>query len=121
MDELLFIVSLISGIISLYFLVYKPMNQNALNVKENSMNTAQNAKNTEQNTKELNSFKEDMKKEIAELRRSQAEKLDQIEKKKHESHEKIWNHNAEQDRILEDHTLRIRVIEREVGIDGKGN
>lgn len=114
MDKLVTAVALISGVISLYFLVYKPMNQNALNVKENSMNTAQN-------TKELNSFKEDIKKEISDLRKSQSEKLEQMEKKKHESHMKLWQHNEEQDKLLENHTLRIKVIEREVGIDGKGD
>lgn len=112
MEVLVSIISIISGVVSLYFLVYKPMNQNAINVKENAMNT-------KANTKALDDFRSEVKEELKEIRRSQKEGIESLEKKKHESHEKIWKHNEEQDKLLEEHTLKIKVIEREIGIDGK--
>lgn len=88
------------------------MNSNALNVKENAMNT-------EANTKALDKFRTDIQEELNEIRKSQKESITNLEKKKHESHEKLWKHNEEQDKTLNDHSLRIRIIEKEVGIDGK--
>lgn len=102
-------VTLVSGIIALYFLVYKPMNSNALNVRENALNT-------KANTEALDKFRTDMQNELKEIRNSQKESIADIEKKKHDSHVKIWEHNNEQDKILQNHTLRISIIEKEVGI-----
>lgn len=107
MQEIITIISLISGIISLYFLVYKPMNENSLNVKENAINTRAN-------TDALKEFKSEVKEEIKGMKGS----IEEIERKKHESHEKIWKHSQEQDRAIEDHEVRIKIIEREVGVNG---
>lgn len=115
MEIALGIISLVTGVISLYFLVYKPMSANALNVKENAMNT-------QANTQALDNFRRDVKDELAQIRTKQEKDYNEINKKKHEAHEKIWKHNEEQDKKIEDHSLRIKVIEREVGIDdGKRN
>lgn len=107
MQEIITIISLISGIISLYFLVYKPMNENSLNVKENAINTRAN-------TDALKEFKSEVKEEIKGMKGS----IEEIERKKHESHERIWKHNEDQDKAIENHELRIQIIEREVGVSG---
>lgn len=105
-------VTLVSGIIALYFLVYKPMNSNALSVRENAMNT-------KANTEALEIFRKEIREELKEIRKNQKESLDDIEKKKHEAHANLWKHNEEQDRILQEHTLKIKIIEKEVGINGE--
>lgn len=107
MQETLTILGFISSIISLYFLVYKPMNNNSLNVKENAINT-------KANTDALREFRDEVKEELKEIRNNQKESIDRIERNKKESHVKIWKHNEEQDKKIEDHELRIRIIEKEV-------
>lgn len=105
-------ITLAGGIISLFFLVYRPMHSNAMNVKENTMNT-------EANTKALDKFRTEIQEELKEIRKNQKESITELERKKHESHEKLWKHNEEQDKTLSEHSLRIRIIEKEVGINGK--
>ena len=54
----------------------------------------------------------------AEMRRSSArlDKHDQAFKEQqanaHDSHQKLWNKNAEQDKILTDHETRIQILEK---------
>ena len=76
---------------------------------------------TEENTNALNSFRKEVKEELQEIKVSQKESIAEINKKKHESHEKLWKHNEMQDGKIEDHSVRIKIIEREVGINGKQN
>lgn len=50
--------------------------------------------------------------------KSQAERMDRLERgqlelasRDHESHQRLWDHNSEQDRQLADHETRIKVLE----------
>lgn len=38
--------------------------------------------------------------------------LEQISKDKTEAHRRLWAHNEEQDKVLNDHESRIRILER---------
>lgn len=114
METALTIIGIVSGIVSLYFLIYNPMNKNSIALKESAMMT-------EENTNALNSFRKEVKEELQEIKVSQKESIAEINKKKHESHEKLWKHNEMQDEKIEDHSVRIKIIEREVGINGKQN
>lgn len=39
--------------------------------------------------------------------------FDNMELKNHESHQRIWNHNDEQDEKIADHETRLQIIEKE--------
>lgn len=85
------------------------MSSHALIVKENTMNT-------KANTEALETFKHEVKQELSEIRRNQKDSLEKIENKKRESHQKIWEHNQKQDDLIQNHEVRIKTIEKEVGI-----
>lgn len=39
--------------------------------------------------------------------------FDDLELHNHESHRRLWEHNGEQDKRLEDHESRLKIIEKE--------
>ena len=41
-----------------------------------------------------------------------SKRVDRVELSKHEAHEKLWEHNGEQDERIADHETRIRVLEQ---------
>ena len=96
MNTALTVISLISGVITLFFLVYKPLNNSAVALRENSLAN-------ENLSKTLEEFKQ-------EFREYRAEEKEEIEK--------LWAHNRKQDQKITDHNLHIRIIEERTGIHG---
>lgn len=94
-------IELAAGIITLYFLLYRPMSENATSLKIN----------TESN-KMLQRSVEQISKDFAEMQNKHQQDKEEILEKKNEEHEKLWKHNSKQDQKIVEHEARISNLEK---------
>ena len=85
------VVLALGTIVGLFFTVGKPILTLNSNVVKLNMNV-------EQNNKELE---------------KQGTAIEEQKKNAKESHQKLWDKNAEQDKVLHDHEFRIKLLEKE--------
>lgn len=84
------VVLTLSTLVGLFLTVGKPIINLNNNLTLLNANIKQNSKEIAENKKELKSQREHA----------------------HESHEKLWKKNSEQDDVLNDHETRIKILER---------
>lgn len=89
------VVVVIIALVGLFFAIYTPMRKG---VKEEEESRRKNTEATTELTVTMKIF---------------IERFDKFETKNSQSHERIWNHNENQDIKLEDHETRLRIIEKE--------
>lgn len=82
------VVGVIVVLVGLFFTIYTPM-----------------SKSTKENTKAMT--------ELTVTLRVLGEKLNKFDEDNTKSHRRLWNHEEQQDKMLNDHETRLQIIEKE--------
>lgn len=101
-------IEIAAGIISLYFLIYRPMSDNATSLKIN----------TESN-KRLQKSVDQISDEIKDLKAKHQEDKEEIIKAQNDEHQRLWRHESKQDQQLENHDTRIGNLESQIQVREK--